>query len=200
MRPALFYIMNHLALTIAILGLLAGCATNPDSGSPAAMTQRITGEADCEFTRIACQSGITQLQLGKLAAKNSQNLAVRNLGRRLVSEHSEIERDLGRLCARKGIAPEADLELASQTSLEKLAGLFGSDFDRAFKETVIKHHETTIESFEKQRSQGTDPELKAFTERHLPRLCEHLTAARALTIGQQATAKRDRDLAQGGSR
>jgi putative membrane protein len=179
--------MKHLLLVMAFSGLIAGCATNRDSRA-LTTTQRLPGAADCEFTRIACQTGVAQFELGMLATRNSENPSVRKLGRSLMSEHSEIKRDLGRLCARKGIQPAAEAGLASQTSLEKLAALFGSDFDRAFKEAVVRHHETTIESFEKQRCQGTDPELKSFTERHLPRLCEHLTAARALAVGQQASA------------
>jgi hypothetical protein len=69
-----------------------------------------------------------------------------------------------------------------QNSLDRLAGLKGGQFDAAFKQQVIADHEKVIVLFEEQAKHGTDPDLKAFAQKYLPHLREHVEMARALPI------------------
>lgn len=105
------------------------------------------------------------------------------LGEEGRSEFARIDHGCrDRLFSRKGIPPERELADNLQNSLERLAQLKGGQFDQAFKQQVIEDHEKAIALFQKQAKQGTDMELKAFAEKHLPHLREHLETARALPI------------------
>lgn len=65
----------------------------------------------------------------------------------------------------------------------KLSGKTGAEFDRAFLQEAISHHEKDVALFEKESTSGSDPELKAFAAKTLPTLRQHLQTARSL--GQQ---------------
>lgn len=50
-------------------------------------------------------------------------------------------------------------------SLEELAKLSGDDFDKAFLEEMIAHHQVALEMAEMELQMGTDPELRAMAEK-----------------------------------
>ena len=183
--------------TFFLAVLACGCATNDDSatGRPDSGSQNVMGSAgsvtaaDTRFATEACQTGVTEVEISKLAAQNTTNPRVRALAKELEQDHARAERQLGKLFARKGIPPEKELAPHYQSSLERLAGLRGAEFDRAFKQQIIQDHKKAIEIFERQVNQGSDPELKAFAKDRLPYLREHLAMAERLETGDDTQAE-----------
>ena len=183
--------MKKVLLGISLLVIVAGCATREreagagyDGSGTAVGAAQSVGPADSSFAREACQSGAAEVEIGKLAARNTNNREVRALARKLAEDHARADKELGQLFARKAIPPEESLEDHLQSSLQHLGGLRGHEFDVAFKEQVIKDHQDAIELFEQQASQGRDPELKVFAQNRLPRLREHLAAAQRLDVSR----------------
>ena len=169
--------------------LLTGCArdrggigNDANSGSVTGSSSGTVGSEESAFAREACQAGVAGMEIGKLAARNTKNEAVRNFARRLVEDHTAAEKDLGAIFARKSLSAEPKLGEHYEQSITSLATLKGGEFDRAFKRHVIETHERAITSFEKQATEGDDPDLKAFAQKHLPHLRAHLEIARALPI------------------
>lgn len=169
---------------------LAGCATDregsgrPEDGSGVAIgaaSQPIPAQ-DASFAREACQAGATGVEIGKLAARNTSNREVRALAKDISNDHAKADKELGKLFARKGVPPEHELSPDFQHSLDRLASLTGGEFDQAFKETMIEDHERAIPLFQKQAEQGTDPDLRAFAQKQLPYLREHLAMAQRLQV------------------
>ncbi len=175
-------------LFFPVLGLCAGCASNHRTGASGGGSASITGSdgsvgaGEANFARQACQADVAQAQIGKLASANTKNEAVRSLAKQLVKDHTQAEKELAQIFARKGISAEPQLAQSLQTSINRLAELKGGAFDEAFKEQVIEDHEKAIAVFQKQAEQGADPELKAFAQKHLPHLREHLEVAKQLPI------------------
>jgi putative membrane protein len=64
--------------------------------------------------------------------------------------------------------------------LAAVSKLEGAVFDRAYVEDQIRDHEKTIALFEREAKTGKDAELKAFAEKTLPTLKEHLTMTQDL--------------------
>jgi putative membrane protein len=183
--------IRYTGATLLIAVLASGCANNHHSGMGATAlgSATLTGgdsgtapPAEANFARQACQAGATQTEMGKLAALNTKNETIRTFAKSLVKEHTQQEKELGQIFAAKRIPAETELAEQFQSSIDHLAELKGGAFDRAFREQVIDDHEKAIAAYEKQAAQGTDPELKAFAQKHLPHLREHLELARQLPI------------------
>ncbi len=73
----------------------------------------------------------------------------------------------------------------SDSDMKKLHGLTGSDFDREFVRMAVKDHQKDVREFEQGSKKAEDQELKAWIEKTLPTLREHLQTAQSLqsTVG-----------------
>jgi len=182
--------MKRTIFLLFTAALFTGCASNrSDMGADSADSGRLTGTSsgtvapeESNFARHACQAGVAGMEIGKLAARNTKNEPVRSLARRLVEDHAAAEKELNQLFVQKSLQAEPKLAEHLETSIARLAPLKGGEFDLAFKQQVIEDHEKAIAMFEKQAQEGTDIDLRAFAQKNLPRLREHLEMARALPI------------------
>jgi putative membrane protein len=73
--------------------------------------------------------------------------------------------------------------------MSKLQKMSGAGFDREFAQHEIKDHEKDIKDFEKASSKLNDPDLKAWAQKQLPVLREHLAMAQKLPGAGEENAK-----------
>jgi putative membrane protein len=184
--------MQKTLLVIALAALAAGCASKHErhSGAPGATSQQAVGGAsdtlaaqDATFIQEASQGGMAEVREGELATKNSQNDAFKQYGQKLITDHTKANEELKQIATTKGASIPTDLG-KHQAHYDRLAALKDDQFDQAFKEQAIKDHEEAIRVFQQQAQQGSDQQLKAFAQKHLPNLREHLTMAQKLGEGQ----------------
>jgi putative membrane protein len=64
--------------------------------------------------------------------------------------------------------------------MNKLSGLSGRDFDRAYAEEMVQDHERAVKLFQKYQQESSNKELGAFAKQTLPVLEEHLQMAQTL--------------------
>lgn len=69
---------------------------------------------------------------------------------------------------------------AAGRPMESWMSASGAAFDRGFVEAQVKMHQEAIALFEKQANGGTDTDLKAFAQKQLPGLRNHLKQAQDL--------------------
>ena len=78
----------------------------------------------------------------------------------------------------RGVELPAAPPRALRRDIEKLGKRNGAEFDREYvREVGIKAHEKDIKLFQKASKDVKDAELKAFVDKTLPTLQEHLAAA-----------------------
>jgi putative membrane protein len=175
----------YLALCLAFV--LAGCAQTRNSGGLAAHE---TGgavqvsEMDASFAREACQMGVTEMEIGKLAAQNTKTKEIREFARKLWQERARSEKEVARLLKKKGLPPEGQLAEERLAVIEKLASLKGRQFDEAFKAQVIRDQEKEVAILTEQAERGDDPDLRAFARGRLEWARQTLAQAHALPIGE----------------
>ena len=75
---------------------------------------------------------------------------------------------------------EARDRQASPQQTEAWMSATGNAFDRGFIDAQVKAHQEAIALFEKQANSGSDSELKAFAQKQLPGLRNHLKQAQDL--------------------
>lgn len=190
--------MKQIFFALSLAAFAFGCASKrSEMGASGSASQSTAGTSsavatdDSNFAREALPLGTAEVEMGQMAAKNTKNEAVRDLGEKLVQDHSKVNQELEQIASSKGLKTDKELAPALKSSLEKLAGLKDQEFDRAFKQQAIQDHEKAIQLFEKQARQGTDPELKSFAQKHLEHLREHLAMAQKLELGSETQKQVD---------
>jgi putative membrane protein len=129
---------------------------------------------DSNFVMQAAQTGMLEVQLGKLAVQRGSSAGVKQYGQQMVEEHTQKNQELMQLAMQKGV--EVPTEMSSQNKAlgDRLSGLSGTSFDTAYKQAMLDSHKQAIALFQAQSQQGQDPELKAWATKTLPNLQAHL--------------------------
>ena len=72
------------------------------------------------------------------------------------------------------------ISVTQKTSNKLLESKSGESFDKSYVSKLLKDHKSDIQAFEKEANSGTDPDVKAFAKKTLPKLQEHLREAESL--------------------
>jgi len=147
--------------------------------------------SDQKFIQEATLGGLMEVELGHLAQTHGGSQAVKDFGQKLIDDHGKANDELKQIAQKKGIVLSeiAGSKKGNDSSVDKhLAKLSGAEFDKAFASHMVKDHETDIKKFEHEASKGTDADVKAFAEKCLPTLREHLAAAKQLDTSKNTRA------------
>ena len=133
--------------------------------------------ADSEFVQKAASGGQLEVRLGELAQSKAANAAVRKFGARMVRDHTKANAQLASALTAAGVAPPRVMLDKDIKLFNELAKLSGAAFDRAYMKHMIEDHKEDVAAFEKEAKDGKDAKVKAFAEKALPTLKEHLKLA-----------------------
>jgi putative membrane protein len=149
-------------------------ANSSNSGSSGASK---IGKMDSKFITMAAQGGLAEVQMGQLAQQKASDPAVKQLGQRLVQDHTKANDQLKSIAQQQGVTLPTEPSAADQQALKKFEGLSGSQFDQQFVAHAIKDHQKDIALFQKESQNGKDDSVKQFAQQTLPTLQEHLQMA-----------------------
>ena len=138
---------------------------------------------DKKFVKDSALGGMTEVELGKLAAEKASSDAVKQFGKRMVDDHSKANEQLKEIAGKSNIEVPAALDSKHQSRIDKLAKLSGPEFDKAYLKDQVKDHERDVDDFKSEAQGGSDPNVKQFALQTLPTLQEHLTAVKDLKKG-----------------
>jgi putative membrane protein len=110
----------------------------------------------------AAQGGMTEVQLGQLAADKGTSQDVKDFGAKMVTDHGKANDELKSIANSKGITLPEKLDSKHQAMVDKLNGLSGAAFDKAYVAAMVTAHTKDNSLFIKEASSGQDPEIKAF--------------------------------------
>jgi len=162
-------VLTIISLVAAALVALTG---------PAAAQIQLVNEADREFVSKAATGGTAEVELGRVATQRAVRPSVRSFAERMVADHGRANAELAALARRKGLEVPTALEPSQQAMRDRLSGLSGPDFDRAYMSEIVRAHTEDIALFERAAEISSDPDLKAWAARSLPMLRDHLALAR----------------------
>ena len=136
---------------------------------------------DRKFIQETAGAGMFEVQAAQLAARQASDPKVKSFAEMLVDQHTKANDDLVKLANAKRVELSAAPPRDMRRDLEKLGKKQGQEFDTEFvREVGIKAHEKNIKAFEKAGKDTKDTELKAFIDKTLPTLKEHLAMAQKL--------------------
>ena len=149
------------------------------AGTASAESAR-SSAADTDFVRKASSGNLTEIALGKLAADQASSDDVKTYAARMVADHTQANEQLGKLAGSKGIQIATAPDVAQQQDIDRLKGLDGAAFDRAYSDLMVRSHKLTSGLYELEATKGEDTEIRAFAHDSLPVLREHEKLADSL--------------------
>jgi putative membrane protein len=148
-------------------------------GAAAMTASAALSSSDRDFLQKATSSGLAEIAAAQLAQQRAGSPQVRQFADRMIADHTQANSEL------QEIAGE-DVELPSQpaghdgAAVQRLRGLNGAAFDRAYVQDQLSNHQQLIAMFRREANSGQDPELKAFAQKTVPILQQHLQLAQVL--------------------
>jgi len=135
---------------------------------------------DEQFVLKASEDGLAEVNHGNLAAEKANSAEVKQFAQRMVKDHTKANQELIDLAGKKKFKLAKDMGEKHKAMQDKLAGLSGAEFDRRYMHHMAEAHEKAVALFKAEAKNGKDADLKAFAEKTLPTLQEHLKMAQQL--------------------
>jgi len=166
----------------ALLAALPVQAQTPGTtASGTAATTSTFSRADNKILMDLAQANMVEIESGRLAQTRSQSEQVKNFAQRMIDDHTKAQAEVQQLADARNIALPKKLGLMNRARVNRLGGLSGEAFDRAYMErAAVAEHKKTHDMLRQAETRAKDPELKDLVARTLPIVDQHLTAAQQL--------------------
>lgn len=152
---------------------------SPSAAGPAA--NEPVAASDRAFVNSAASSGLAEVEASRYVSEKTSNADLKNFANQMAREHTSANDELMRIAGTKGLTVPTTVDGEARGLLDKLRNSSGDQSDRNFVQDFgVDAHQKAIQLYETQARDGRDPELRAFAERTLPKLREHLTMAEQL--------------------
>lgn len=175
MTPSRLALAAAAALSLNLLAALPAQA----QATPAASAAQ-PANPDRSFVMQAALGGLAEVRLGELAQRQGGSDAVEQFGAQMVQDHGKANEELMRIAKSKGLQPPTQLDNKHAALHDRLQKLSGAEFDREYLRAMLDAHRKDVALFEQQARDGRDAELKAFAQKTLPTLKQHLSHVQGL--------------------
>jgi len=146
---------------------------------------------DKKFAKDAALGGLTEVELGKVAAQKATDPKVKEFAQKMVDDHTKANTELKQAASKSNIQIPDALDSKHQSRIDKLSKLSGQDFDKAYIKDQLKDHQTDVREFQQEAQNGSDPNVKTFASSTLPVLQHHLEMVKDLNKDEKQMSKRD---------
>ena len=169
-------------LTGACAGLFAGALV---LGSGVVFAQG-AGPSDAQIAHIVVTVNQVDIDAGKLAESKGSNSEVKAFGKRMVTDHSGVNKQATALVTKLGVKPEDNptsqsLKQGGEENLKNLKGLKGAAFDKAYIEHEVAYHEQVLDALDKTLiPNAKNAELKDLLTKTRPAFVAHLDHAKQI--------------------
>ncbi|SRR5579885_757965 len=160
-----------------VLMALAGLACLWATTAAGRAEETRLGDLDQKFVKGATSGGKYEVKSSELAADRAGDDAAKKFAKHMIDDHTRANKELTDLLDKKKVAPPKDMREQDRANVEKLGKLKGTDFDREYWAQQLAAHKEAVALFEEEAKNGKDADLKAFAEKTLPTIREHLKMA-----------------------
>lgn len=131
------------------------------------------------FATQASAAGMAEIDAAKLALKKSHSADVKTFAQHIIDDHTLANTEL------KAIAQKQKLELSDSPTVidqakAKVLDVRDDSFDAAYANNQVSAHEDAVKLFTDAANNASDTEIKAFAQKTLPVLQQHLEMAQDL--------------------
>lgn len=141
---------------------------------------------DAQIAAIVVTANQVDIDAGRLAEHKAHAADVKAFARRMVIDHTSVNRAAVRLAHKLHLTPESNatsesLKRGGEQNLAALRKLHGAAFDKAYIDHEVAYHQSVIDALDKVLIPSAhNPQLKALLEKARPIFMEHLEHARQI--------------------
>ncbi|NTV10907.1 MAG: DUF4142 domain-containing protein, partial [Zoogloea sp.] len=166
-------------------------AAAPTAAGTPAVAPSVSGGpvagSDRAFVSDAVSGGMAEVEAGRLVAAKSTDADLKAFAMRMAQDHTKANDELLRIASTKGISVPTAVGAADRARLDRLNSLSGARLRQIYlAQFGTAAHQKTIQLFERQSREGQDADLKAYADRTLPTLQEHLRMVQQLRQGRMS--------------
>ena len=164
--------IKTLLLTLGLAALVAA-PLQQTFAADAEMSAKATAKEKA-FIKKAADGGMTEVELGQLAAEKGGSEEVKDFGSKMVKDHGKMNDDLKDVAGKMSVEVPAKISAKHKALIDKMAGMSGAEFDQAYVKEMVKDHEKDIAEFEKAGQEVKNEDLKKFIDSSLETMKGHL--------------------------
>ena len=135
---------------------------------------------DMAFVRKAAIAGMTEVQASKVALEKSTDANVKSFAQHMIDDHTKAGDALKTAAMQEGLAVPSELDTEHKQVVDKLSGLSGATFDRAYKTQMLTDHKEAVALFTNESRDSAETPVDKFAADTLPTLQAHLKMAQEL--------------------
>ncbi len=147
MRAPNYKNLIHNLTVVAFMLVVTVALTAARKAGPQNTTKNQMGTAmtsDHHFATEAASGGLAEVKLGHLAEERGSNPAVKEFGKRMVTDHSKANDELKSVAMHENINLPSNPSSADQAEYDRLSKLSGKQFDDAYAKLMVRDHEKTL--------------------------------------------------------
>jgi putative membrane protein len=134
---------------------------------------------DEQWLKMSIQGDRFEIQGGDLAQHKATTQVVRDLGARLVKDHTKSLQDAVDVARKLGIDVPQTPSPSQQWELRAAAQFKGAEFDKWYSDLEVQDHIQDIQDAQDEIDKGCNEQIKQLAKDDLPVLQQHLELARA---------------------
>ncbi len=165
---------KKIILTVGAAFLIALTGAVPSAVAKEKSADAGKSKTDAKFIKKAAIGGMTEVELGKIAAKNGQKDDVKSFGERMVKDHGKANDNLKSVASKMNVNVPEKVNAKHQAMIDKFSKMSGESFDAAYVKAMVSDHKKDIAEFEEAQGQVTNEDLKKFITDTIPVMKEHL--------------------------
>ena len=168
MKPARLLSLKLLAITLFI-GTMTLCLVPSDTAAQK--------DDDLTFLKEASRNSAWKMAMGEVAIKQAAGTSIREYGRKMMTDHERIHRELKALADKKGAALPAGFDKPRENTLQFLSKEYGAAFDRSYMSLVMDDNQEDAALYRAEANNGKDADIKAFATALLKQMEEYVRGA-----------------------
>lgn len=140
---------------------------------------------DAQFLQMAAYSGLMEVTLSdeaeERADNNKANANIEKYAEQMKTDHNKANEDLVKLAESKHIDLKQTLPERMKQQYDRMHAIENdNDFLRQYLTQQVRAHERAVKLFTAMSEKADDADIRAFGEKYLPKLKEHLEMAEEL--------------------
>jgi len=170
-----FQFMKSTWLALSVGALIV--SLSPTGRIAIAQDTTDASSSDRKFIHQALQGGNAEVMFGQLAAQKGNSEDVKQFGQKIVDDHTRLGGQIKLIAQQESIEIPDGIAGKDKALEEKLSGLSGDEFDRAFIQAMVRDHRKDLFEFQKEADSGNDTSVRHAASQGAQVIGEHLQIA-----------------------